>query len=272
MERARIFVSSDTNGRDLVGETDAGGFYRIDGVPPGTITVRASLGTHPNTRSRSVESQVLTGGIAVADIEFPRADASLEGSIYGANMEPAEVAVSLLVTASGQVERYGISRAPGVYAFTSLPAGAATLEARREGSVLKRIGVELVAGQALVQDIYLDTGYEISCAFSTSGFEFDEIWALVIPGEVPAPAMNQEQLSLLRGSALATAKSLEGENVVLGGLEPGTYTVFSWAQPAGFHFAPRDTWPELIANAPSALAVVTLEAGNEQRTVELALQ
>ncbi|MBX3177978.1 MAG: carboxypeptidase regulatory-like domain-containing protein [Candidatus Hydrogenedentes bacterium] len=269
---AHMYISSDAIARELTARTDGEGHYHVTGVTPGVARVRASIGTHPITRSRSVESQVRVGETAVADIEFPLADASIEGNIYGANMEPAEASITLIVDSAGHIEHFRKSRALGAYAIEEVPPGPATLEALSEQGLLKRITVELVAGETLLQDIHLDTGFEIVCAFSVPGSEFDEIWAVAIAGELPPPEMTQTGLNEVRALAAASARSQHGEPVLLGGLEPGTYTVFSWAQPVDFHFAPRDTWPALIADAPAALAVVTLGEGNEREEIELVLR
>jgi len=141
-------------------ETDVGGAFRFVRATPAEVEVRVTtrFPGDDSTRNLTQQAIIAPGTVTVVDFEFPRADSSVQGTVFIGN-EPAEtVDVHVNVaTPSGEERDHERNQASGTYRFARLPAGAATLsvKARTAGKEWfeKTLQFGIEEGEAVVQDV-----------------------------------------------------------------------------------------------------------------------
>lgn len=266
---ASISVAEES-GLHHAARTDAEGYYRVHGLTPGTVRVQGGIGPAqtPSRRSRSVDVEVRAGEVAVADLDFPPATASLEGNIYGADMEPAQASITVVVETGDAQEHFNASRQQGHYIFEKLPAGPATVLARwvMDHTMAKRDWIELEAGKANTHDVYLDTGYAVTCDVRGVNPEIEKVWLFAIPRDnypVAAESGEPANAALARAAASHTIVG-PGESVNLAGLAPGTYVIVARGQWLDVEGGP-DKKPPVVQEE------ITLDGQTSQPTVSLVL-
>ncbi|MBX3179721.1 MAG: sigma-70 family RNA polymerase sigma factor [Candidatus Hydrogenedentes bacterium] len=267
---ASISVAEES-GLHHAARSDAEGYYRVHGLTPGTVRVQGGIGPvqNPTRRSRSVEIEVRAGEVAVADLDFPPATASLEGNIYGVDMEPAQASITVVVDTGDAQEQFHAPRQQGHYIFEKLPAGPATVLARwvMDHTLAKRDWIELEAGKENVHDVYLDTGYAVTCDVRGVNPEIEKVWLFAIPRDnypVAAESGEPANAALARAAASHTIVG-PGESVNLGGLAPGTYVIVACGQWLDVEGGP-DKEPPVVQQE------ITLDGQTSQPTVSLVLE
>lgn len=133
-------VASDAQGQMLgFSYTDSASF-RIDGLPPGRVTLRAEAHGEPRA-ALPVSVEIVAGATSAAELRFAPAT-RLEVRVRDASGAPAAVASASLETADGPVETAGPSE-PGLVRLGAWPAGRYTLRVR-------------AGARELVQEVRLD--------------------------------------------------------------------------------------------------------------------
>lgn len=107
--------------------TDTDGEFRIDGLPAGNYTVRASAPPGFYDRGTKVDTQLFDKGCAEAWFTF-EVDTSLSGRVTDENSQPAKIMVDLvpveMIDEKYQKDRYSEeSDADGRFTFRSIPDG-----------------------------------------------------------------------------------------------------------------------------------------------------
>jgi hypothetical protein len=167
----RKTLRASTEERSASVTTDAGGWYRMCGVPTGTWVsmqlqhdgqagpvIRAlvddTLGIaiwHLSFSSAPVQPLAATAAPDRADTSASSGSAALSGTVLGpadARVEGAEVRVR---GARGATR----TDAAGRYALAGLPAGTQVLEVRRVGYEIAEPSVELRSGETTTRDVHL---------------------------------------------------------------------------------------------------------------------
>ncbi len=124
---AALIAASDAQGGMLSSTYTDGESFRIDGLPPGPVTLRAQVRDEEHV-ALPVTVEVVAGATSTAELRVVPAT-RLEVRVRDASGAPAAVASASLETADGPVQTAGASE-PGLVRLGPWPAGRYTLRVR----------------------------------------------------------------------------------------------------------------------------------------------
>ncbi len=220
--------------------TDARGEFRLAGVLPGTALVRVQTGVHssPEYRKQERNVEVREGQSTEVHVDFPEANAYLQGTVYGLDSNPVAADVVLRVHTEDGVERKGQACGEdGFFFFDKVPTGEGELTVSFTGLIQRRVTVSIPEGAQVTQDIFLDSGYSIRCNVQAPSEPFDQIRLMAVPGEHFLSRADSDILNALLTAAISMSDSYTGGSVVLSGMVPGDYTVVAWVNTTAYREA-----------------------------------
>lgn len=221
-ERVSYTAARATTGPD--------GLATVEQVAPGTVCVQSRL---PSRRSRLTFADIAPGEEKSLVIEFPPADATLEG-VLTANGMPVKGSIRLFVdTATGREDYSSSTAEDGAFRIAEIASGLARLVVDTEGGRAIVEDVPLAAGEVTVLNVDVTVLARVRGAISGSRAEDDYV-VEVFPGALDLEDIqeNNQEYNVWQDSAGLTSIDAKGAYAVPLH-KPGTYTVVLSSYPKG---------------------------------------
>jgi hypothetical protein len=246
-----------------VGNVGPDGRYELTEVMPGELMVYAVLSSQPpNTRDpearfMSQAVQVSDGETAEANFDFPRADASLQGTVYVGDQPAQEGSVSAIVfTDEGDQEINCDIAGNGRYVLAGFPGASLRLHIAVNVSpdvvLEKNLWTEVRSGQQATLDVVFGavgtlTGY-------VEGVRGGAYAAALFPGDLHIPdTITRAELDSYHPYTIIGRRVGNDGTFVFDSVEAGTYLLH--LSPMGYFGTGGDV------PIPCAQAPVTVEPG-----------
>lgn len=207
--------------------TDAEGRFALEGLDAGTLVVAAE---HPDA-GRSAGVEVGTGGEPI--VLHLRATAVLEGRVLREGRPAAGVFVEAHALGVTRARAVVTTDREGRYRFERLAAGPTRVTAK----VMEALDAQLATSEQL--ELGPAERHEIELRIEAGGgqltVEFDaahqgphhQALLYLVPGAIDASTAGALEAAMASGDSggLQTASSIDGEPVLLRGIEPGPHTL-----------------------------------------------
>jgi hypothetical protein len=263
---ANASVNAQQGGHLGQTQTDADGFYRIEGLTPGMVRVTASFGEDSGRRHKTAEAEIADERVTDVNFNFAATDAGVEGTVTIDGKPVVQGHISAQIKSEdGTTENANAQvKGDGTYLLEGVPTGTielhinATLD-RAMGYRSRRDTVTTRSGQIVQHDVAFTGGGTIRGTVTGIG-QGRRAQAILLKGTVQPAESYQDLTSQFEGLHVSGSQIQEDGSFGMTGIDAGTYTLVVFA----FIESTSGDPEAMFADAQRGHAPVSVVDGQEQ--------